>query len=121
MIRRARKVALSIAIVVILVLPVAVAFAGPAIALAGPSVAGAQVERIGAVGAVGALMESVAISNTGLEESGTYAVMEDNTGQYVIWPASEPRPAGWLAVSEAGSRAECLAYIESSQASAHVQ
>ena len=121
MIRRARKVALYLAIAAILVMPVAVAFAGPAIALAGSSVAGDQAERIGAVGVVGAVMESVAAANTGVDESGRYAVLADNDGQYMIWPSSETRPAGWHVASPGGTWADCLAYIEASQASAHIQ
>jgi uncharacterized protein YbdZ (MbtH family) len=121
MIRCARTLALSIVVAAILVMPMAVAFAGPAIALAGPSVAGQQSAHIGAVGAVGALMESVATANTGFDESGSYAVLADSAGQYMIWPSSEPRPAGWRVVSEAGSRADCVAYIEATLASAHIQ
>ena len=121
MIGRARKLALYIAVAAILLLPVAIAFAGPAIALAGPAVAGDQAAHIGAVGVVGALTETAAPVNTGLDDATQYTVMADSAGRYMIWPASEPQPAGWRAVSESGSRADCLAYIEATLASAHVQ
>jgi uncharacterized protein YbdZ (MbtH family) len=120
MIRRARTLALSIVVAAILVMPVAIAFAGPTVAFAGPSVAGQQSAHIGTVGVVGALMESVATWNTGVDESASYAVMADSAGQYMIWPASEPRPTGWRVVSKTGSRADCVAYIEASLASAHI-
>ncbi len=33
-------------------------------------------------------------------------------GQYSIWPAGMPLPAGWSDAGKSGSRAECLEYIE---------
>jgi uncharacterized protein YbdZ (MbtH family) len=121
MMRRVGKIATYVAVVAVLMMPVAVALAGPAIALAGPTVTGEQAERIGTLGLVGAIMESIASTNTGVDEAGQYTVMADSAGGFMIWPSSEPRPAGWHAVSATGSRAECLAYIEASLTGAHIQ
>lgn len=41
-----------------------------------------------------------------------YAVVLNDEEQYSIWPADRPLPAGWRAEGMAGSKAECLAHIE---------
>ena len=32
--------------------------------------------------------------------------------QYSIWPAGAESPAGWSSVRDAGTKDECLAYVE---------
>ncbi|QTL36667.1 MbtH family protein [Pseudoalteromonas viridis] len=41
-----------------------------------------------------------------------YKVVKNEQGQYSIWLASRPLPLGWEAVDQQGSKAQCLAYIE---------
>lgn len=43
----------------------------------------------------------------------TYSVVVNISGQYSIWPAGSPIPAGWEAVGELGPKDRCLAHIES--------
>jgi amino acid adenylation domain-containing protein len=42
----------------------------------------------------------------------TYEVVRNDAGQYSVWPAARPRPAGWHPVGVTGNREECLAQIE---------
>jgi len=46
------------------------------------------------------------------DESAEYLVVVNGEEQYSIWPAGRDLPAGWSAVGEARSRAECLDHIE---------
>lgn len=46
------------------------------------------------------------------DESADYLVVVNGEEQYSIWPAGRDLPAGWTAVGEARSRAECLDHIE---------
>jgi len=41
-----------------------------------------------------------------------YCVVCNEEEQYSIWPADRAPPAGWTAQGLAGSKAECLEYIE---------
>jgi MbtH protein len=41
-----------------------------------------------------------------------YVVVVNQEEQYSIWPAGKEIPSGWMAVGEAGSKADCLAYVE---------
>ncbi|MGC5365549.1 MbtH family protein [Streptomyces sp. DT24] len=41
-----------------------------------------------------------------------YQVVVNHEEQYSIWPADQPRPDGWDDTGQAGSREDCLAYIE---------
>ena len=47
------------------------------------------------------------------KDQGTYQVVVNHEDQYSIWPAGREIPAGWQAVGEPDTRAECLDYIES--------
>jgi amino acid adenylation domain-containing protein len=40
-----------------------------------------------------------------------YEVAVNGRGQYALWPAGPPLPAGWTAAGPAGSRDECLAHV----------
>jgi amino acid adenylation domain-containing protein len=42
-----------------------------------------------------------------------YRVVRNGRGQYSIWPATQDPPAGWADVGVAGTRASCLAHVES--------
>ncbi|HMG22557.1 MAG TPA: MbtH family NRPS accessory protein [Kofleriaceae bacterium] len=41
-----------------------------------------------------------------------FHVVNNARGQYSIWPAERPAPAGWTVVSPAQPRELCLQYIE---------
>lgn len=41
-----------------------------------------------------------------------YVVVRNEEEQYSVWPADHPLPAGWSGQGVTGSRAECLAHIE---------
>jgi MbtH protein len=47
------------------------------------------------------------------EDTRTYCVVVNHEEQYSIWPAERELPAGWRAADKTGTKAECLAYIES--------
>lgn len=40
-----------------------------------------------------------------------YAVAVNGRGQYALWPAALPLPAGWTGAGPVGSRNECLAHV----------
>lgn len=42
-----------------------------------------------------------------------FLVVVNHEEQYSIWPDYKELPDGWRAVDKQGSKAECLAYIES--------
>jgi MbtH protein len=42
----------------------------------------------------------------------TYKVVVNGEGQYSIWDESRESPAGWRDAGKAGSKEECLAYVE---------
>jgi MbtH protein len=45
-------------------------------------------------------------------EAQRYIVVINHEGQYSIWPSGREIPRGWDDVGRAGSREDCLAYIE---------
>ena len=46
------------------------------------------------------------------EDDTIYKVVINHEDQYSIWPADRENPPGWIDAGKAGSKAECLAYIE---------
>jgi MbtH protein len=42
-----------------------------------------------------------------------YAVVRNDEEQYSIWPVGRPAPDGWEPDGFTGTRAECLAHVES--------
>lgn len=42
----------------------------------------------------------------------SYSVVRNHEEQYSIYPSHREPPAGWHKVGAAGTREECLAYIE---------
>ena len=46
------------------------------------------------------------------EEDFNYFVVINDEEQYSIWPEFKDIPAGWRAVGEAQSKADCLAYVK---------
>jgi MbtH protein len=47
------------------------------------------------------------------DESGEFVALVNGEGQYSVWPTFALVPEGWTAVHGPGSRAEVLAFIES--------
>jgi MbtH protein len=45
-------------------------------------------------------------------ENTVYNVVVNHEEQYSIWPASKLAPKGWNITGKAGSKSECLAYIQ---------
>ncbi|WP_428510425.1 MbtH family protein [Roseateles sp.] len=45
-------------------------------------------------------------------ESDQFIVVINAEGQYSLWPAGRPVPAGWEARTGAGTKAESLAYVD---------
>lgn len=48
----------------------------------------------------------------GEEDKAIYKVVMNHEEQYSIWPDHREIPLGWTAVGKAGTKAECLEYIE---------
>ena len=46
------------------------------------------------------------------DENGSFYALVNEQGQYSLWPAFAAIPKGWIAVHGAGSRADCLKFIE---------
>lgn len=46
------------------------------------------------------------------ETPAAHRVVVNHEGQYALWFADRDAPAGWSDAGRAGSREECLAYIE---------
>jgi len=46
------------------------------------------------------------------DENGTFYVLVNDEDQHSLWPAFADVPAGWRVVFGAGTRAECLDYVE---------
>lgn len=46
------------------------------------------------------------------DDDGVYLVLVNDEGQHSLWPADIDVPAGWRVVLSAGTRPDCLAYIE---------
>ena len=53
------------------------------------------------------------MSNEEEEDTTIYAVVVNHEEQYSIWPDHRERPLGWQDAGKSGTKAECLAYIES--------
>ena len=52
------------------------------------------------------------MSEENLEDDSRYEVVVNHEEQYSIWPEGREIPLGWNTTGKAGSKAECLAYIE---------
>jgi MbtH protein len=48
----------------------------------------------------------------GDDAQGTYLVVVNDEEQYSVWLEGRPVPAGWREAGKAGSKADCLAYVE---------
>ncbi len=46
------------------------------------------------------------------EDKTIYKVVENDEGQYSIWPADRENALGWKDAGKQGTKQECLAYIE---------
>ena len=46
------------------------------------------------------------------DDNGTFLVLVNDEGQHSLWPSFADIPAGWQSVFGAGTRADCLAYVE---------
>lgn len=46
------------------------------------------------------------------DEAGTYLVLVNDENQHSLWPAANEVPAGWRVARAAGTRQECLDYVE---------
>lgn len=47
-----------------------------------------------------------------IDEEGAWQVVVNDQEQYSLWQADRDLPAGWRAAGKAGTKAECLAWIE---------
>ncbi len=47
------------------------------------------------------------------DDSMQYKAVINHEEQYSIWPADRENPLGWKDAGKQGTKAECLAYIES--------
>ena len=52
------------------------------------------------------------MSSTEQDDNRQYKVVLNDEEQYSIWPADRDNPLGWRDGGKAGSKAECLAYID---------
>jgi MbtH protein len=52
------------------------------------------------------------MTSDGGEDAATYRVVVNHEEQYSIWPADRENPLGWRDAGKAGTKSECLAYIE---------
>ena len=41
-----------------------------------------------------------------------FKILINDDGQYSLWPAAKVAPAGWMEIGERGTKAQCLAEIE---------
>lgn len=46
------------------------------------------------------------------EDTTIYLVVVNHEEQYSIWPEHRPIPAGWREAEKRGTKAECLAHID---------
>jgi MbtH protein len=46
------------------------------------------------------------------EDTMLYKVVMNHEEQYSIWPANRDNALGWIDAGKAGSKAQCLSYIE---------
>ena len=52
------------------------------------------------------------MADKNIEDDSRYEVVVNHEEQYSIWPEGRDLPLGWRLAGKAGSKAECLAYIE---------
>jgi MbtH protein len=52
------------------------------------------------------------MSNPFEDENGSYCALQNDEGQYSLWPAYIAVPDGWRSVFGPESRAACLSHIE---------
>jgi len=52
------------------------------------------------------------MADENIEDDSRYEVVVNHEEQYSIWPEGRDLPLGWRLAGKAGSKAECLAYIE---------
>lgn len=53
------------------------------------------------------------MSDDARDDGQIYVVVVSHEEQYSIWPSNRELPLGWKADGTSGTKAECLAYIES--------
>lgn len=46
------------------------------------------------------------------KDEGVYLVLVNDEAQFSLWPSTIAVPDGWATVLEAGSRQECMEYID---------
>lgn len=46
------------------------------------------------------------------DDTTTYVVLINAEEQYSLWQQHKPVPAGWTIVGKAGSKAECMQYVD---------
>lgn len=51
-------------------------------------------------------------SNPFDDENGQFYVLVNDEDQHSLWPTFAPVPAGWRIAFGAGSRRDCIAYVE---------
>ncbi|WP_445490038.1 MbtH family protein [Rhodopseudomonas sp. RCAM05734] len=54
----------------------------------------------------------LAMSGNWTIDGDEFVVLLNGDGQYSIWPSVAPIPSGWSSVGPIGSKAECLAFVE---------
>ena len=42
----------------------------------------------------------------------TYKILQNEEGQFSLWPADHAAPAGWSESGKSGTKAECLAFVD---------
>jgi MbtH protein len=57
-------------------------------------------------------VEVTTVNEENVENDASYTVVVNHEGQYSLWPADRPPPAGWSEAGKRGSRAECLAFVD---------
>ena len=45
-------------------------------------------------------------------DGNNFVVLANSEGQHSLWPTGLPIPAGWTSIVPAGSKAECMAYVD---------
>ena len=51
-------------------------------------------------------------SDNGGIDGETFVVLLNDEGQYSLWPAGKPIPAGWTEAHSPASKSECLAFVD---------
>jgi MbtH protein len=52
------------------------------------------------------------VANPFDDEDGRFVVLVNDEGQHSLWPMFAEIPPGWSAVTQEGTRAQCLDYVE---------